>query len=116
MYTIQLHNLTFFSFHGLHEEEKIIGNTFEVSIDIFIGDIPSVKSIKDTLNYVEVYRVIKERMWIPTPLLENIAEDIVHSLQSLDKRIKEINISIKKKHPPITHFAGSVGITLKKTF
>ncbi len=116
MYTIHLHNLSFYSYHGLHEEERIIGNTFEVSVDIYIGDIPSVTNINDTLNYVDAFHIVKERMSIPTPLLETIAEDIVHSLQLLDKRIKEINITIKKKHPPISHFAGSVGITLKKTF
>ena len=34
MLTIQLNNLIFHAYHGLYEEEKIIGNDFEVNLEV----------------------------------------------------------------------------------
>ena len=34
MITIHLHHLIFFACHGLHEEEKILGNEYEVNAEV----------------------------------------------------------------------------------
>jgi len=116
LYTIHLHQLSFFSFHGLHEEEKIIGNYFEVSLDITMLNGIVVQSIDDTLNYVEVYEIVKHKMNQHTLLLEVLAANIATAIYSLNNKIHKISITIKKVTPPITNFSGQVGVTFEKIF
>ncbi len=114
--TIHLNNLQFFSFHGIHPEEKILGNEFEVNIEITINQPGKIDSIHQTVNYVTVYELVKKQMTIPTQLLETLAQEITEQIHLLDNRIQSISFSIKKLHPPIVNFEGSVGVSFKKEY
>ena len=116
MVSIQLKNLLFFSHHGIHEEEKILGNTFEVNVDISFNGNERIDSLEQTINYTSVYRIIKQRMAIPSGLLETLAQDIAHQVHAHDNRILSITVSIEKKNPPIPGMEGSVGVTYHKDF
>jgi 7,8-dihydroneopterin aldolase/epimerase/oxygenase len=114
---IHLHSLIFFSYHGIHEEEKILGGEFEVNIDIAINSIQKIDSIKQTINYVNVYEIVKLRMAIATPLLETIVDDLINSIHlHAASIIKSVSISIKKINPPIQNFIGSVSVSNTKIF
>jgi len=55
MLTIQLHNLIFFAHHGIHEEERLTANTFEVNLDVMYDEKQNTfESIDDTINYVSL--------------------------------------------------------------
>ena len=116
MFTIHLNNLSFFSNHGLYQEEKVLGANFEVSVAITIAAEEKIESLGQTVDYVLIYEMIKERMAIPTPLLETLAQELIESIYLSDKRILSININIIKKNPPIKNFSGNVGISLIKHF
>ncbi|MBS1741452.1 MAG: dihydroneopterin aldolase [Bacteroidetes bacterium] len=116
MVTIHLHNLQFFAHHGLHDEEAITGTDFSVSVDIFFDPGEKITSIHQTINYTEVYQLVERYMSHPVALLEMLAENICDAIYSMDKRIKNINISINKLHPPISNFIGSVGVTFHKAY
>jgi len=116
MFTIHLHNLRFFSFHGVHDEEQVLGNDYEVSADVSFDTAGAITKLHQTINYVKIYEVIKQRMNTPTALLETVAQDLADGIYQIDKRITSISISIKKVHPPIANFTGSVGVSYKKDF
>jgi dihydroneopterin aldolase len=116
MFTIHLHNLRFFSFHGVHDEEQILGNDFEISVDVSFNAAEAIAKLHQTINYVKVYDVIKQRMSTPTALLETVAQDLADLIHQIDNRITTVSIHIKKVHPPIVNFTGSVGVTYKKEF
>ncbi len=116
MLTIQLNNLQFFSFHGLHEEERILGNEFEVNVSIAFAHAEKITELEQTINYASVYYLIKKRMMIPAALLETLAQDLAQDIYASDKRINSITISVEKKNPPIPHIQGSVGVTYNKAF
>ncbi|GAB2810397.1 dihydroneopterin aldolase [Ferruginibacter profundus] len=117
MFTIHLHHLRFFSFHGVHEEESILGNDYEVNADVtFTATEATVTALHQTINYVKIYDIIKQQMHIPTALLETVAQDLAEKIYAYDQRITSININIKKEHPPIPNFTGSVGVSYKKDF
>src|ERR1019366_732507 len=76
MITVQLHQLLFDAFHGIHEEEKILGNEYVVDATVeFQEDTSVIHSIHDTVNYTDMYHIIRERMNVPTPLLETVVMD-----------------------------------------
>jgi len=58
MFTIHLHHLRFFSFHGVHEEEGILGNDFEVNVDATFNSNETITRLHQTVNYVKVYDII----------------------------------------------------------
>lgn len=116
MFTIHLHKLLFHSFHGLFEEEKLLGNQFEVDVDIEVDGSEKITKIGQTVNYVAVYNCIKQRMELPTLLLETVAQDLIDAIHQMDKKISSVSITIKKTAPPIENFQGTVGVSCKTTF
>ncbi len=116
MFTIHLNNLQFFSYHGIHEEEKILGNEYEVNAEVSFEEKGPVVHIHETINYTQIYALIKQRMNIPTHLLETVAQDLAQQIRALDPVIKSITISIEKKNPPLPNIQGSVGVTYKREF
>lgn len=111
MVTVQLHHLIFNSFHGIHEEEKIIGNEYVVDVSIEFHELTEViRHIDETVNYATIYKIIKLKMQIPTPLLETIAMEAGNQIYREFPEIKSITISIKKMHPPIEGLQGSAGV------
>lgn len=116
MFTINLHNFIFHAFHGVHDEEKILGNTFEVNASLsFIAD-EQVATLEQTINYVAVYEIIKQRMQQATPLLETLVQNIAEDIGAFDNRIKSVSVSVEKKNPPISNTEGSVSVNYKKDF
>ena len=116
MLTIHLHNLVFYAFHGLHEEETALGGKFEVSIDISFPASGKITSLSETIDYVKVYETIRLHMERPSALLETLAQDITNAIFLTDKRINNINITINKLNPPISGFTGKVGVSFSKAF
>ncbi len=111
MITVQLHNLLFHSFHGIHEEEKILGNEYMLDVSVeFHESTEVIRHIHDTVNYATIYKIIKDKMNIPTPLLETIAMETGNEIYKEFPAIKSITISIKKMHPPLEGLQGSAGV------
>src|ERR1035437_1914803 len=107
MITVHLHNLQFNSFHGIHEEEKILGNEYIIDASVeFHEELGVVTSIHDTINYVYIYNIIRERMNVPTPLLETVVMEIGNEIHNEFPQIRSINISLKKMFPPIEGIRG----------
>ena len=117
MLSIQLHNLIFFAHHGIHEEEKITANSFEVNLDVGYDEKKNkFNSIDDTIDYVKLYNIVKTEMKHATPLMEKICKEIVGKIKKQFPDVSEINISIKKLNVPIENFHGSVGVSMRKKF
>ena len=116
MFTIHLTNLQFHSFHGIYEEEKILGNAYEVNVELTVDAGGEVTTLDQTVNYESAYAIIAKRMGVPTALLETVAQDLAQLLAAADKHTKAVRVNIQKKYPPIATFQGAVGVTYKKEF
>lgn len=114
MFTINLNNLVFHAFHGVYEEERLLGNEFVLQVGIVLDGDEPVNSLQQTTNYVAVYELIKLRMQQPTPLLETLAQEMADTVLAYDNRIKSVSISIEKKNPPISQMQGSVSVVYEK--
>ncbi len=116
MLTIHMHHLIFHSFHGIFEEEKILGNDFEVNVDVSIDGQERISTLGQSVDYVQLYSIIKSVMEEPTPLLETVVYDLAERVRLFDEKIKSVHINIKKLHPPIGSFQGAVSISFNQTF
>ncbi|MEI8075398.1 MAG: dihydroneopterin aldolase [Bacteroidota bacterium] len=114
MIKIHLDQLEFFAYHGLFEEERMLGSEFLV--DICIHYQPSqkiIRSINETIDYTVVYDLLEQRMKIPTNLLETIATEFCHQLMDTFPTIQMVEFGIKKLNPPIQKLVGSVGVSIQ---
>lgn len=117
MISVHLHNLQFKGFHGIHEEEKILGNQYVIDASVEFHEEPKViHSIHKTVDYEEMYNIIRERMAVPTPLLETVIMEIGNEFYKEFPGIRAINISIKKMSPPIEGLIGEAGVSWRKEF
>ena len=116
MFTINLNNLIFHAYHGVHEEECILGNDFEVNVSVSFETDEPITSLKHTINYATVFEIVKQRMALPTPLLETLAQELAQEIYNFNERIKSIEISVEKKNPPIKSMQGSVSVHYKISF
>lgn len=115
--TIELKGLRFFGEHGMYQEERKVGNQFEIDLEVSYK-VPKqiITEIEQTVNYVEIYRIVEEQFSEYRNLLETCAMEICQSLHEHFSEIKKVSISIKKINPPITNFTGSVGVSYSKEF
>jgi len=117
MITIELRDLIFYEHHGIYEEERRVMNSFEVSLSVsYMDTIPVFEKISDTISYVNLFRIVQEKMKEPVFLLEKICQGIILNIKHQYPAVSEVKISIFKLQAPIEHFVGKVGVTMHRTF
>ena len=114
---ISLNDVHFFGYHGMYEEEKILGNTFIVNL--YVDVLPAqvvIKSISETIDYVTLFELVKLRMAKPTPLLETIVSELAETILQNYSTVSEVFIKITKLQVAIKSLEGnmSVAITSKR--
>lgn len=111
---ITLNQMKFHAHHGVLEQERLIGNDFEVSLRLQYPLETATQSdnIADTINYAEVYDIVAAEMAIPSQLIEHVAGRIVRSLHSRFPLIEGGCISVAKLTPPFKCELASVAVTL----
>lgn len=89
--------------HGVMPQEYDTGGTFVVSLRIGYPFQASLDSddVCDTLNYAEVYEVVKKEMKITSRLIEHVAGRIAQSLFDRFEKITSVDITLKKINPPM---------------
>ena len=115
--TIELKQLHFFAYHGLYAEERKTGNEFEVNLTVSYKPLTgTITDIADTVDYGELYKLLKTEMQKPRELLETLVMEITEIIHISFPQIKRIEISVSKLHLPITKFRGMVGVRYSQEF
>lgn len=111
---IHLQKVKLFGYHGLNAGEEVIGGEFEVSLTAYYQPkSPPITKIDETLDYTILLEIVRQRMSVPTHLLETLATEIASEIIARFLTVTSVEISIFKLHPPIVNFEGSVGVTCK---
>ena len=117
MVTIELQQLIFFEHHGIYEEERKVMNSFEVNLSVSYPETDFVfERISDTISYVNLFKIVQEKMKEPVFLLEKICQGIILNIKRQYPAVSEVKISVFKLQAPIEHFAGRVGVTMHRSF
>ncbi len=117
MLTIELQQLIFHAHHGIYAEERTVTNSFEVNLAVSLPETGSAyNSTEDTISYVNLYAIVKQKIQDPVFLLEKICKGIILKIKQQYPQVTEIRISIYKLRAPIENFTGRVGVTMQQTF
>jgi len=95
--------MRFYAYHGVLPHENVVGNRFVVNIriDADLSAACQSDNVDDTINYAEVFYIVKAEMDIPSKLLEHVAYRILRSVKTAFPQISEIEVRLAKTNPPI---------------
>ncbi len=112
---INLDHITFYAYHGVLEQERRVGNTFEVSVSAEVDCPLSLVSdaLEDTISYADMYALIAEQMAIPAQLLEHVCGRIALRLFEAFAPIEALRVSVSKRKPPIAGDIPSATVVLE---
>ena len=92
--SIAIEGLKIYAYHGILEQERRVGNLFEVSLSI-------------------TYELIRREMSIPSGLLEHVAGRIMKAVRNNFSTITHGCVTVKKLTPPISMQMNAVGVKIE---
>ncbi len=116
MSVISIEGMEFFAYHGCFKEEQLIGTKFIVDLFISVDTSKAEESdnLIDTVNYQEVFLLVKKEMEVTSKLLEHVGNRILKSTQEKFPQIEKATLKIRKMNPPLGGKMNFVSVTLEQ--
>lgn len=115
---IQLRDLRFLGHHGVLQEEKSLGQRFDIDIDLYLNltQAGRTDALTETINYAEIYELIeKEVTGQCYDLIEKLCYRLVCLILSYDVRIQEAQVIVKKPQAPIKGHFDCAAVIIKRS-
>ena len=109
---IRLNNIQLYGWHGVGDNEKRIGQQFEVDVEILLNLTSTIASddIKKTVDYSELFRfVVSKFSEKKYNLIETLAHNITMSIQK-EFPVKSCKVLIRKPDAPINGILDTVEV------
>jgi dihydroneopterin aldolase len=115
MSMISIEQMEFYAYHGCFKEEQIIGTRFLVDLylETDTADAEITDELRDTVNYQEVYLLVKKEMEIKSKLLEHVGRRILDAIEDQYPQVDRAEIKISKMNPPLGGKIKNVSLTLR---
>ena len=97
MLTVSLHGIKIHAPHGLYPEEHILGNQFEVDVDIWLPDAQPWPFA----DYTLIRKIAAETFQQPGQLLETFVSNIHAKLKENFPPAEKIKVAVRKLNPPM---------------
>ena len=112
---IVLEDIKVYAFHGCMKEETKIGSDYIINLNIKadLQDAAISDQLMDTVDYVELLKIVNEEMAINSRLLEHVAERIVSRVLRTMKMVNNVQVKVAKQNPPINGNISAVTIIRK---
>jgi dihydroneopterin aldolase len=103
MSVISIEGMEFFAYHGCFKEEQIIGTKFrcDLFLEVDTTKAEQTDNLHDTVNYQEVYGVVKEEMTMKSKLLEHVGRRIITRVKAQFPAVEQVRLKIRKLNPPL---------------
>lgn len=100
--------------HGVLPQEQLTGNDYIINVraSYDISRAMQTDDVADTLNYAEVYNIIKEEMSVPSKLIEHVAGRIADRLMDSYSQISSVMLRITKCNPPMGADCNGAGVEI----
>ncbi len=111
---IEVEGIKLFGYHGCLDEEGLIGTDYRVNVTVW-GDLQKAAesdNLKDTLDYVIIYRVVAGEMAVRAKLIEHVAKRILKKLLEQMPLVQKAEIKLSKLHPPINGDVERVSVVM----
>ncbi len=114
-FTIEINDMRIHAHHGVMEQERRVGNLFEVTVHLTypVANEEVTDSLDGTINYAEVTDIIRLTMAEPSQLLEHVAFRLRNSLTARFPQITSGMVRVAKLTPPLGAQLSSAAATLR---
>jgi len=111
---VMLEGMEFFGYHGVYPEEKVLGNRFTVDLELHTNFKEAMvrDRLDGTIDYAQLYNLVKARMDQPVKLLEHLGYGIVLDIRAAFPEVDQIRITLKKQQPAIGGLVDFSGVSL----
>jgi dihydroneopterin aldolase len=112
---IGLESMEFYAYHGVFEEEQLIGGKYIVDISIYTDMHGAMlyDDLEGTLDYEIIYHIVKKNMQQPVKLIEYLAHNIIADLREVLSDEDTIKLKIRKLNPPLGAKIGASVVELE---
>jgi 7,8-dihydroneopterin aldolase/epimerase/oxygenase len=115
---IRLNEMVFYGFHGVHPEERKLGQRFIVTLSVETDPDhdQAVKHLHDTVNYEKLFEVVKHNLENKQfELLEHCANSILDHVMQDFPLVQTVEVSIRKPGVAIAGVMESVEVELVRS-
>lgn len=100
---IKIKGLRLRAFHGVGEQEQLVGNIFEIDVTLTypIDRAVETDDVTDTLSYADIVDIIKTCMSERSRLLEHVAGRIHSAIIKAYPIVCSGTIEVRKLTPPL---------------
>ncbi|WP_276132673.1 dihydroneopterin aldolase [Polluticoccus soli] len=99
MLTVSLHGIRISAPYGLYAEEPVLGNDFEVDLDVFFAVADNEQW--PFADYTKLNEIARNCFTQQGQLLEVLVKDIHSSIKSSFPNTAKIKVAVRKLHPPM---------------
>lgn len=109
---IHLKGLKLYAFHGVLPQENIIGANYTLDARLKTDFTPAAEDdvLEGTLNYAEVFQIIRQEMAVPSRLLEHVVGRMARHLFDHFPTLTEVTLALYKENPPMGADCEKVGV------
>ena len=101
--------------HGCMVEEEKIGGMYIVDVMLvcdFEGATGS-DQLTDTIDYCDIYEIVKHEMAIRSKLIEHVAQRILTAIKSKYHALEHAEVKVTKLNPPINGDVERVSVVVQ---
>lgn len=115
MHKIEVSGIKVYAYHGCLAEEERIGGNYIVDLCISADLSGSFESDKlvDTIDYVNLNRIVETEMAIRSKLIEQVGYRILKRIRESDRRINHASVKVRKLTPPINGDVDEVAVLIE---
>ena len=101
--SITLKALRFYAYHGVLPQERTVGGDYEVTVkaDVDLSQAMESDNVEDTVNYADLYEVIRQEMAVPSQLLEHVAGRMARRILNDFPTVDMLHVEVVKLNPPM---------------
>lgn len=111
---IHIKGIKLYGYHGCLPEEGKIGTNYIIDIEIETDFMAAANQddLSKTVDYCDVYNVVKREMSIRSKLIEHVGKRIHEAIRDEIKGINKLKVEIKKLRPPMNGDVDEVSIVI----
>lgn len=99
MLTVSLHGIKLHAPHGLYPQEHVLGNNFEVDVDVYAPTHPNEEW--PYIDYTVLHQIVNEIFLTQGELLETFTKAIHTAIKARFPEAEKVRVAVKKLHPPM---------------
>lgn len=113
---VELKGLSFKAYHGYYDEERELGNHFEIDISVTseFEDAAASDDLNKVVDYEVLYAIVKKEMQVSSSLLESVVVRIANRVINELALVESVKVSLSKLNPPIKGECREAKVTFEK--